>query len=122
MGHSLMSRILQTVHDGSNPAEVNRFLMAGGYMSASGRFQGVLEPSRTVGDVDVKADGPKGCIASFPEVCPHTDSKDSSQSLVEVSCVVHMVTVSVLCSVSRATRAGNHVVFDELGPCVYFTT
>ncbi|CAM9199196.1 unnamed protein product [Ectocarpus fasciculatus] len=57
-----------TVHDGSNPAEVNRFLMAGGYISASGRFQGVLEPSRTVGDVDVKADCPKGCIASFPEL------------------------------------------------------
>ncbi|CAM9404279.1 unnamed protein product [Ectocarpus sp. 12 AP-2014] len=57
-----------TVHDGTNPAEVNRFLMAGGYMSASGRFQGVLEPSRTVGDVDVKADCPKGCIASFPEL------------------------------------------------------
>ncbi|CAM9364487.1 unnamed protein product [Hapterophycus canaliculatus] len=57
-----------TVHDASNPAEVNRFLLAGGFMSSTGRFQGVLEPSRTVGDVDVKADGPKGCIASFPEL------------------------------------------------------
>lgn len=38
-------------------------------MSSTGRFQGVLEPSRTVGDVDVKADAPKGAIASFPEVC-----------------------------------------------------
>lgn len=37
-------------------------------MSATGRFQGVLEPSRTVGDVDVKAEAPKGCIASYPEV------------------------------------------------------
>lgn len=59
---------LQTVHDASNQAEVDRFLMAGGFMSATGRFQGILEPSRTVGDVDVKADAPKGCIASFPEV------------------------------------------------------
>ncbi|CAM9250721.1 unnamed protein product [Scytosiphon promiscuus] len=57
-----------TVHDATNPAEVNRFLMAGGFMSSTGRFQGVLEPSRTVGDVDVKADAPKGCIASFPEL------------------------------------------------------
>lgn len=37
-------------------------------MGSTGRFQGVLEPSRTVGDVDVKADAPKGSIASFPEV------------------------------------------------------
>lgn len=59
---------LQTVHDASNPAEVNRFLDSGGFISATGRFQGVLEPSRTVGDVDVKAGAPKGCIASFPEV------------------------------------------------------
>ena len=42
--------------------------MAGGFMSSSGRFQGVLEPSRTVGDVDVKAEAPKGSIASYPEV------------------------------------------------------
>lgn len=60
--------LVQTVHDATNSAEVNRFLMAGGYMSSTGRFQGVLEPSRTVGDVDVKADAPKGSIASFPEV------------------------------------------------------
>lgn len=59
---------LKTVHDASNPAEVNRFLTMGGFMSATGRFQGVLEPSRTVGDVDVKADAPKGAIASYPEV------------------------------------------------------
>ena len=56
------------MHDASNQAEVNRFLAAGGYMSDTGRFQGVLEPSRTVGDVDVKADAPKGAIASYPEV------------------------------------------------------
>lgn len=39
-------------------------------MGSTGRFQGVLEPSRTVGDVDVKADAPEGSIASFPEVRP----------------------------------------------------
>lgn len=40
-------------------------------MGPTGRFQGVLEPSRTVGDVDVKAEAPKGSIASFPEVGTH---------------------------------------------------
>ncbi|CAN0598844.1 unnamed protein product, partial [Laminaria digitata] len=59
-----------TIHDASNPSEVNRFLNAGGFLSSTGRFQGVLEPSRTVGDVDVKADAPKGSIASYPEVSP----------------------------------------------------
>lgn len=58
----------QTIHDASNPAEVDRVLAAGGVMSSTGRFQGVLEPSRTIGDVDIKAEAPKGVIASFPEV------------------------------------------------------
>lgn len=58
----------QTIHDASNQAEVSRALAAGGFVSSTGRFQGILEPSRTVGDVDVKAEAPKGVIASFPEL------------------------------------------------------
>ncbi|CAM9587695.1 unnamed protein product, partial [Sphacelaria rigidula] len=57
-----------TIHDASNQAEVSRALAAGGFVSSTGRFQGILEPSRTVGDVDVKAEAPKGVIASFPEL------------------------------------------------------
>ncbi len=87
---------LQTVHDASNQAEVNRFLMAGGFMSATGRFQGVLEPSRTVGDVDVKADAPKGCIASFPEV--------SSAMILPVSPSVSFVPCCVPSLVALAYR------------------
>lgn len=45
-----------------------RCLSSGGFVTSTGRFQGVLEPSRTIGDVDVKAEAPKGCIASYPEV------------------------------------------------------
>lgn len=60
--------VSQTIHDATNGAEVARCLSAGGFISPAGRFQGVLEPSRTIGDVDVKADAPKGCIASYPEV------------------------------------------------------
>lgn len=58
----------QTIHDASNSAEVNRVLAAGGFLSSTGRFQGILEPSRTIGDVDVKAEAPNGVIASFPEL------------------------------------------------------
>ncbi|CAM9842187.1 unnamed protein product [Discosporangium mesarthrocarpum] len=57
-----------TIHDASNPSEVARFQTAGGYVTSNGRFQGVLEPSRTIGDVDLKAAAPRGSIASFPEV------------------------------------------------------
>ncbi|CAM9714858.1 unnamed protein product [Choristocarpus tenellus] len=60
--------LASTIHDASNPSEVARFETAGGFVSSTGRFQGVLEPSRTVGDVDLKASAPKGCIASYPEV------------------------------------------------------
>lgn len=58
----------QTIHDASNPAEINRVIAAGGFLSSTGRFQGILEPSRTVGDVDVKAEAPNGVIVSFPEL------------------------------------------------------
>jgi len=56
-------------HKAANPAERARVLAAGGMMQ-DGRVEG-LEPLRTLGDFDVKAQVNKGVISTIPEVRRH---------------------------------------------------
>lgn len=57
---------MSTDHKASCPSEKARIIQAGGQVQ-DGRVEG-LEPSRTLGDFDVKAQVPKGVISIVPEV------------------------------------------------------
>mmetsp|Transcript_24092 Transcript_24092/g.31261 ORF Transcript_24092/g.31261 Transcript_24092/m.31261 type:complete len:323 (-) Transcript_24092:562-1530(-) len=55
------------VHRGVSPAEARRVEKAGGFIDESGRVQGILYPSRCIGDLDVKLAYP-GIISVEPTV------------------------------------------------------
>ncbi|KFG62343.1 protein phosphatase 2C domain-containing protein [Toxoplasma gondii RUB] len=61
-------QVLHAEHRCHNPRELARVQRAGGSIFA-GRVGGVLEPSRSVGDFDVKDAQPPGVLIATPEVC-----------------------------------------------------
>eukprot|EP01069_Polyplicarium_translucidae_P004130 Polyplicarium_translucidae@DN2502_c0_g1_i2.p1 len=58
---------LNTEHRASDPGEAARILERGGSVD-NGRIKGVLEPSRTIGDLDVKLTCAEGVVATDPEI------------------------------------------------------
>lgn len=58
---------ITTDHTASLESEKKRIENNGGYVM-HGRVVGVMEPSRSVGDTDMKSDGMKGAVVATPEV------------------------------------------------------
>ncbi|KDO24314.1 hypothetical protein SPRG_10389 [Saprolegnia parasitica CBS 223.65] len=58
---------LSTDHKASCPLEKRRILVAGGSV-VGGRVAGVLAPSRSIGDIDMKAKGMEGWVVAVPEI------------------------------------------------------
>ncbi|KEP63884.1 UNVERIFIED_CONTAM: protein phosphatase 2C domain-containing protein [Hammondia hammondi] len=67
-GKPFLLQVLHAEHRCHNPRELARVQRAGGSIFA-GRVGGVLEPSRSVGDFDVKDAQPPGVLIATPEVC-----------------------------------------------------
>lgn len=63
-------------HKASVPSETKRILRAGGRV-VQGRIAGVLEPSRAIGDIDLKQKHMKGWLIATP-VVHHARCKDES--------------------------------------------
>ncbi|KAH0476103.1 MAG: hypothetical protein KVP17_003336 [Porospora cf. gigantea B] len=58
---------LSREHRIRNQDEIDRVNSCGGWFS-KGRLGGMLEPTRTIGDLDVKASQPSDCLSVVPEV------------------------------------------------------
>ena len=54
-------------HTGSNSAEQKRIALEGGIIE-NGRVNGLLEPSRTIGDIDMKSKAMEGWVTARPDV------------------------------------------------------
>ena len=68
-------RALSRDHKASCPHERKRICLAGGRI-ARGRIDGVLEPSRGVGDIDLKTSSTEGSVIAIPEI----QTLDSSEA------------------------------------------
>ena len=60
-------KALSVDHKASHPAEMKRIQAAGGIVM-HGRIDGVLEPSRAIGDLDIKTPEKKGQLIAIPEI------------------------------------------------------
>ncbi|OQS00496.1 hypothetical protein ACHHYP_03437 [Achlya hypogyna] len=67
---------LSNDHKASDPNEKRRILVAGGSV-VSGRVAGVLAPSRSIGDIDMKVPGMEGWVIAEPEISEGTLCADS---------------------------------------------
>lgn len=93
-------------HKGSVPEEIARIRALGGRVS-DGRIEG-LEPSRTLGDFDVKAATPPGVISIIPEVRCHAMGENGLPDQAVIVCatdgVWDVISGQDICDLIHARR------------------
>ncbi|RHY08626.1 hypothetical protein DYB26_003642 [Aphanomyces astaci] len=113
--HRREYKALSTDHKASCPLEKQRIARAGGYVIMD-RVAGVLAPSRSIGDLDMKVPGMEGWVVADPEINEDVLCRDSLYVLATDGVWDVMSDRDVLC-LAETSWLDNQVAHDGTVGC-----